>query len=972
MSEVQETKKPNRFRTTSVIMAMAVSCIMVTSGLLVFIPATHPASGSIESSSLTTSTYDLQNYVSIWQRKNVWIDEGVDDLPDPIASDCMTFFGTNNLILSDMLNPHGYNWTEVADPSIIPIDTTLVIQLGIGIVADAVAIATDIADHAKTDARIIGIEWDDFRVGQESPANMTAIYNAVHHEDANLSQGPLKLGLVVYTFNYFVQSPYTWASVENYFDIINFWFSPSDYYFAEYAERNGYYDTFLELAGWLPTKEFKLGIYLHMWNAGPGNKEYAYSGQLEQLLLGARLIREGYATGWTILENTFITADEGIGHNSAHLVRNFLFQEFLPNYASTVIQSTLAVSSTKSGVPIEPITRSVVSDPLTGGFRFFSDHFQQMDVTSTWSDATVQNVVTGEFATTVALPGGFTFFADTGSEYRVYNWTSTNVVYTTNQYIITPTTWHDKIILFEAKLYVNSTLHIENSIIRFADYRHENTVGNDTTPEYGLTLNYSGEMYVDNSTFEPENRQYPYYFDLTGAADGGYNKRFYSHNSTFACYAGYLRAYGYFYMYDSVIYEPTTSGGASYGVWLLRPTFANAIEFERNLVSLPQSKNAQFRIQPGSGATIDNNIVIGGGGYNDWAFVLDNSASAACTWRNITLAPMTLNETGGDGASSYHLAWGEFYGPAADWGNFDMTRNFILKGLGITSFGGILKNATGATIATLSTTNGTIITEVSYLRWTDHATVYNPFPWTFQVTSGLVAGSAYQIRDQCFWNGAYSQLMGPRTIGFNSSVFTINYGQNIGLVLEEATSLTLATTSYIAASGTVTTLSQGFWQPWNYTGLQSVPVFGMPVAGVLTMTPSVYSLSGNPVVRWTAEGIPSSEVTFEVYGLTTGIAYKVYVDTNILATLTASGGHISFAYSTWSTHTFEVVVPTTYVAPDDAPQIPSDRSPSSSDPGTTSFTWTSPGLIIVVSCSILVALVLLLRRPKGRSGTRHS
>lgn len=956
------------------IVSIAVAGIMIASGLVIFTPVERQVSDSV-GGSVSTSAYELQNYVSIWQRKNTWIGEGVDGNPDPSASASMAFFGTNNLVLSDMLNPHGYSWAEVSNPSLIPADATLIIQLGLGSVSNAVAIATDIANHAKTDPRIIGVEWDDFRVGQESPAKMTAIYNAVHHEDANLSQGPLKLGLVVYTFNYFDQSPYSWANVSAYLDVINFWFSPSDtaYYFSEYGERNGYYDTFMELTSWLPTKEFKLGIYLHMWNAGPGNKEYAYSGQLEQLLFGARLIREGYATGWTILENTFITADDGVGHNSAHLVRNFLFQEFLPNYSSVIIQPTLAVTSTMAGISIEPITRSIVSDPLTGGFKLFSDHLQWVEVQSAWSGPTVQNVVTGEFAEVGTLSGGFRFLADTGCKYRVYDWTATTTTYTTDQYILTPTTWHDKSILFESRLYVNSSLDIDNCVIRFADYQHNNTVANGTAAHYGLFLNASGVLTVDNSTFEPENRQYPYYFDLTGAGDAGYSKVFSAHNSTFACYAGDIRAYGYFQMYDSVVYMPTTNGGLHYGISLLAPTFTNDLDFERNLVSLPQSKDARLIIQPGTGAVIDNNIIVGGGGYNDFAFNLENTFSAPCTWRNITLAPMTLNETGGDGASSYHIAWGEFEGPGADWGYFNMTRNFILKGSGITSFGGVLKNATGSTIASLSTTNGTIITEVPYLSHTNHTTIHNPFPWTFQVTSGLVSGSFYQVRDEAFWNGGYSQMMSPRTLEFNSSTFTINRGQNLGLVLEQTISLTVGTTSYIASSGTVTTLSQAFWQPWNYTGVQSVPVFGKPTSGVLTISLSSYSLSGNPVVRWTAEGIPStSEVTFDVSGLTTGVAYKVYVDSNILATLTASGGHVSFAYSIWSTHTFEIVIPTTYEPPDDVSPAPSDKSPGTSDPGTTSFSWTSPALIAIVSCSALVALVLLLRRPRGRSGTRHN
>lgn len=134
---------------------------------------------------------------------------------------------------------------------------------------------------------------------------------------------------------------------------------------------------------------------------------------------------------------------------------------------------------------------------------------------------------------------------------------------------------------------------------------------------------------------------------------------------------------------------------------------------------------------------------------------------------------------------------------------------------------------------------------------------------------------------------------------------------------------------------------------------------------------SVNANPGAAVMAWngTATG---TTVTFTLSDLTSGATYKIYVDSVVMATMAATGGQVSFAYSAWSSHTFQVVLPTTYLPPEDATTTPSDKSPGTSDPGTTSFSWTSPGLILVVSCSILIALVLLLRRPRGRSGTRHS
>lgn len=133
---------------------------------------------------------------------------------------------------------------------------------------------------------------------------------------------------------------------------------------------------------------------------------------------------------------------------------------------------------------------------------------------------------------------------------------------------------------------------------------------------------------------------------------------------------------------------------------------------------------------------------------------------------------------------------------------------------------------------------------------------------------------------------------------------------------------------------------------------------------------TVSASPGASLIAWNGTATAAT-VTFTLSGLTTGTTYKVYVDSVVMVTMAAVGGQVSFAYSAWSTHTFEVVLPTTYVPSDDTPQVPSEQNPSTSDPGTTSFSWTGPAVIVVVSCSVLIALLLLLRRPRGSSGHQH-
>ena len=141
--------------------------------------------------------------------------------------------------------------------------------------------------------------------------------------------------------------------------------------------------------------------------------------------------------------------------------------------------------------------------------------------------------------------------------------------------------------------------------------------------------------------------------------------------------------------------------------------------------------------------------------------------------------------------------------------------------------------------------------------------------------------------------------------------------------------------------------------------------------GPAVVNPISYLPTPETVASWSVIGTAGSTATFTLTGVVTGTTYKVYVDSAVMATLLAVGSQITFDFSAWSTHVFSVVIPETFVPSDDALVIPSERSPSSSTAGTTSFTWTSPGMIVVVSFSILIALLLLLRRPRGRSGTRH-
>ena len=133
-------------------------------------------------------------------------------------------------------------------------------------------------------------------------------------------------------------------------------------------------------------------------------------------------------------------------------------------------------------------------------------------------------------------------------------------------------------------------------------------------------------------------------------------------------------------------------------------------------------------------------------------------------------------------------------------------------------------------------------------------------------------------------------------------------------------------------------------------------------------------LTTGTVAKWSAECENETSVTFTVYSpvFLVGRTYHVYVDTVITANIqVGSSREISLSWGTWSLHQFEIFLPVEHQIPVEEPDT-GDNNPATSTPGNPSWTWTSPALIVIVSASVLLALVLLLRRPKGRSGTRHT
>ena len=881
-----------RHRATSIIIAIVAMTFMVSSSLGIMAAQYRAPSQPIEIlTTPKTSDYPLTDQVIVWTRWN-GSDPGYpypNEGQDPSLG--VDFFGSKTVYAWDVTSH--YTLSNLSDTNYWHSDYNIWQNML------SLSGTTAFANAAKTDSRLRGLLWDDFPVGLESPANVSAIYTALHHEDANLSQGPLELYLVVYNNNYFLHQAYDWSDIAGYFDGIEFWYAPSSYG-TLWDELNGYRDSFLELHSWLPTKGYRFGIYLHYYN----RHDRPFAATYCQLTEASKLIKQGYASGFSILEAFWIKNNR----ETSYLVKNYLYNEFLGYYASTLNIQTGIVSSSKDSAPIAPIVRYVGNETTSGGMTLYSDHLQQITVTHpSWTDPNVQDLRTGEFEELVLGGGSFMFWASPQAKYRIYNHTYAAQSLTGSTFINSPTTWENKSITVTGKIFVNSTLTVKNSIVRFSDYHHQKTSANATIPHYGISLNESGEISLDNSTFEPVNRMFPYYFNLTNQFGTIGTRVFASHNSTIACYAGLLKAYGVFRVLDTTIYRPEGDGGNYHGlqVYMSYMSFPlREIVMKRNTIDLPLDTGAVLLCAPIQAAVADiEDMLIIGGNRTLFSIPVTN---ANFVYQNITISPILPYWTGSLGG------WVDYYpGDTAGSHYFNLTNDFILKGEGITSFAGVLKDKNAATIGSYSTVNGTICASVVYASQTGTTITYvHPYPWTFMVTTGMVPGHSYVIRSDG-WHDEYdSMLLSPHTMSFNNSVFQIHAGGNLVTKLVDTTmGLPLNVNSYVGQAGWMTTANLSYWHPRNYT-YESTEILVSCTLGFTTVFPTLWNPSGNHVANWVASSSnANSAVTFSLSGLEYGrVWYNVYVDGDRIDQLKATEtGIVSFSYSgPWSQHTFKV------------------------------------------------------------------
>ncbi len=545
------------------LLAVLAAGIMVLCPFLVMIlPDSAPAEAPFPIETSTTTTYSNSDIAALWVRRD-GSDPGF-EYPGANVSPLvgMSYFGTDCLQVS-----WSYNLTDIDNHALFPLGIDLYIQISYD-----PTYAAAVADKALTDSRIKGAYIDDFEVGRQSPANMSALYaNLTHHSPFV----DLTLGLIVYNRNYFIQSPYSWASIEPYFDVIHWWYYPFSYPLL-YPGLAGYEDDFRTLHSWLPDKEYWLGIYLHYYNIG----DYPVNFTLEQLSVAGKLMKLGLATRLSILENFWIQ------HNpvTSAIVRDFIDDEYQMDYTSAWTWGSASVTSTANGAPVMDDLVIGIDDYHSlisrDGFIFTSLALQNLTVHGTvTADYIIWNLRNGcyqyPYYDPIALTASYILEKD--QEYRIMFFGLTDVYIEGDYYVNASEHWESKHVTINGTLNISDQLIIEYCIVDFGNNHFTNSMSNSTAPAFGIMIQNktAAEIRVYDSIIEPVNRAFPYFFQRivsTVGTDGNLN--FIFARSIVACHTGKLRPSGYVSLIESTFFQVQPVGETVNSlIWLEAPSY---------------------------------------------------------------------------------------------------------------------------------------------------------------------------------------------------------------------------------------------------------------------------------------------------------------------------------------------------------------------------------------------------------------
>lgn len=572
------------------LLTLAIISMMLISSFAFLVSMIPRSENTIsEKASTYTTSYTNSDITSLWVRKN-----GTDPYPFNFYGGAnvspnygMNYFSTNVIQVT-----WDYNFTEISDLALFPLEADIYIQSEY-----TASYYTAIADFALTDyiangrQRIRGAFIDDFQVGLQSPTNMSSFYTALHHEDGSLAYD-LTLGIVVYNRNYMNQNgyvpniPYSWYEIEQYFEIVHFWYYPFQYSLL-YNGLIGYEDDFLWLHNLMPSKEYWLGIYLHYYNVG----SYDLNFTNEEMAIAGRLIKNGYAERYSLLENFWIQ------HNTltALLIKNFINDQFQNVYTTTWFWGSQTVLSYSNGLPVitkliinirHPQERSIYERE---SWTFESIALQNLTVkTVVTEDTIIYNMRTGDWQYPY-----FDIYNETASyilepyqKYRIISRPMTQLILSTNTTYTTPQFWDDKLVIIRAMIEVNNTnLTIQNCIVQFDNPNINNSMYHMTTPWYGLKIGTNKvDLFISDSILEPSMRAYPYYFNRPYSPYDTESQIVIS-NSVIAGYSYRFRPAGNVHISNSTFFQvQPLSGNYPASIWLECASYITLLFFNDNIV----------------------------------------------------------------------------------------------------------------------------------------------------------------------------------------------------------------------------------------------------------------------------------------------------------------------------------------------------------------------------------------------------
>lgn len=943
---------------SGLVLQVALSMILVN----VILPAAPGEQGYSAVTFDAGPSYPNTDIINLWTVHNQ--SEGGYDYPYELDSPAlgMEFYGTSSLIVGKAIGLD-YSWEDLADAGLFPAEAEIYVPID-NYANGGVAWATQVADNAVTNPRIKGAWVNDAVSGWESGANMSAIYTALHHEDEHL-EAPLLLGLVIYERDYFVQSPNTWDDVDDYIDFIQFWYFP-DSYGAIYANFAGYEDSFHDMKTMLPTQEFWIGVYLHFYSDGSYPIDFTY----RQMSLACKWIADGEASKLTILSDYWISNEP----ESSWLVRNFVNSELTPDYSTTWNVTSGAVTSYQG---VQAVSSDFISDCSTlraNNYTFVSQHLQNVTVSGmAGSHIKVRNMRTGETYDTFAGSSGASFMAEPREKYLVLDLPLTTVTYDTRQYIETQTSWDNKEVFLNSVLNVNSTLYVNNSIVHVGSNHYTDSTKNGTNPQWGIILNQTNtcKIRVLNSVIEPLLRDFPFYFNTSWSASGT-SKVIELQGSWVSCYAGLIKPMGYTWWNNTVIYSAMPNGGSQIGLNCNFGSVAYEAKFRNVTVwNYRTPGTVGMFLMPcnlhASGALVLDNVTLAGGAiglYLDMQF-----STSPMTLRNVVI----YDTANGD---LTHI--GTYTRARIDNGDpskiVTVTTKFILQT--DTALTGALKNAAAGTIGSYTSSGGSIARyEIPDLSMSTTITQTNPYPWTFTVSSGFTSAYYYMAEDKSIWTNKSYSWDYPRHLSFNQSIVSILPGMQTEMVVDRVDLQLYQGVSISVSSTHAMSLPQSFLasSSFDYSSFSWTlePIWCTVTSGTANVLVNLYDPAASSKVLSLNASATTGTVDFYVDGLLVGMTHSVYVDSVGVAQLVAdAGGMITWSYSVWSTHTFDVYVPQTYPEDDDDEVYDDDRSPASSTVGSTSFSWTSLSMVALGSVSVII-IVLFLSRIRRRSGRRY-